>query len=305
MIFWIFLFLLGKILESVLGLNVASKKSDVGKYFKKVQGAVEGIKRGLNKIVAEMKEEKNPNAAGVESEVKKLVSEALDKIIDGAKTVGEAIGTVGSDLLGNFASQGSGGVLGTEVEKLVKGIKDIVDIVLKEGKHDAGNDKKASDGSTSRTANGGTDEAGKLFGTTSNSGVGAAAGDAKKVATDASKAVGAVTGADILQAIVKSGDAAAAGAKDATVAGAIALRAIVKDGKFPGVTATAAADNLDYTAVVKGAAVSAVSKALDALTIAIRKTIDEGLKKVKEAIKINANDTPLASENSGSGAQNQ
>ncbi|AHH07222.1 Variable outer membrane protein (plasmid) [Borrelia crocidurae DOU] len=70
-------------------------------------------------------------------------------------------------------------------------------------------------------------------------------------------------------------------------------------------TATAAADNLDYTAVVKGAAVSAVSKALDALTIATRKTIDEGLKKVKEAIKINANDTPLASENSGSGGQNQ
>ncbi|AHH07223.1 Variable outer membrane protein (plasmid) [Borrelia crocidurae DOU] len=147
MIFWIFLFLLGKMLESVLGLNVESKKSDVGKYFKAVQETVQGTKDKLEKIVAEMKEEKNPNAAGVESEVKKLVNEALDKIIDGAKTVGEAIGTVGSDLLGNFASQGSGGVLGTEVEKLVKGIKDIVDIVLKEGKHDAGNDKKASDGS--------------------------------------------------------------------------------------------------------------------------------------------------------------
>ncbi|AHH13349.1 Variable outer membrane protein (plasmid) [Borrelia hermsii YBT] len=29
---------------------------------------------------------------------------------------------------------------------------------------DVGNDKKASDGSTARTVNGGTDEAGKLFG---------------------------------------------------------------------------------------------------------------------------------------------
>ncbi|WP_200861717.1 variable large family protein, partial [Borrelia persica] len=34
-------------------------------------------------------------------------------------------------------------------------------------------------------------------------------------------------------------------------------------------------------------------KALDTLTVAIRKTVDAGLKTVKEAIKINANDTPV------------
>ncbi|AFI32054.1 hypothetical protein Q7M_1298 (plasmid) [Borrelia crocidurae str. Achema] len=51
-----------------------------------MQGTVEGIKRGLNKIVAEMKEEKNANVGGVESEVKKFVSEMIDKIIEGAKT---------------------------------------------------------------------------------------------------------------------------------------------------------------------------------------------------------------------------
>ncbi|AHH13177.1 Variable outer membrane protein (plasmid) [Borrelia hermsii YBT] len=41
--------------------------------------------------------------------------------------------------------------------------------------------------------------------------------------------------------------------KDATIAGAIALRAIAKDGKFPGVIVTAV-DNPDYAAAVKGAA---------------------------------------------------
>ncbi|AFI32166.1 Borrelia lipoprotein-containing protein (plasmid) [Borrelia crocidurae str. Achema] len=43
--------------------------------------------------------------------------------------------------------------------------------------------------------------------------------------------------------------------------------------------------------IIKGIATSAVTKALDTLTIAIRKTIDLGFKKVKETIKINANDS--------------
>ncbi|AHH07519.1 Variable outer membrane protein, partial (plasmid) [Borrelia crocidurae DOU] len=130
----------GDIVGSVLGLNLESKKSDVGKYFKTVQSTVEGIKSGLNKIVAEMKEGKNPNAEGVESEVKKLVSEILDKIIAGAKTASEAIGIAGDELLGNVATAGAGGgagVAGTGVDELVRGIKSIVEVVLKDaGKHD-------------------------------------------------------------------------------------------------------------------------------------------------------------------------
>ncbi|ETZ17109.1 Variable outer membrane protein, partial [Borrelia duttonii CR2A] len=53
-----------------------------------------------------------------------------------------------------------------------------------------------------------------------------------------------------------------------------------------------------------GAAISAVTKALDTLTIAIRKTIDAGLKEVKAAMKINANDITVASEKGGSSGQN-
>ncbi|ETZ17331.1 Variable outer membrane protein [Borrelia duttonii CR2A] len=298
----------GDMVGSVLGLNVNSKKSDVGKYFKTVQGTVEGIKSGLNKIVAEMKEEKNPNAESTESVVKKLVSETLDKIIEGAKTASGAIGTEGTELIGNVAAAASGGVVG-DVDKLINGIKGIVDVVLKEGNPEAGTEKKALDGQTDRTGgNAADDEAGKLFNGTN---AGAAGTNAKKSAADAAKAVGAVTGADILQAMIKVGGGAYKLAnakdddkpstkKDAIIAGAIALRAMAKGGKFAG-----QANAEDAIVVVKDAAISAVTKALDILTVAIRRSIDIGLKSVKESMKINTNDTPVSSENSGSGGQNK
>ncbi len=67
-----------------------------------------------------MKSEGNPNAGGVESAVKKIVSETLDKIIEGAKTVSEAIGDA-SEPIGNVAAASSGGTVG-DVDKLVQGI---------------------------------------------------------------------------------------------------------------------------------------------------------------------------------------
>ncbi|UPA10079.1 variable large family protein (plasmid) [Borrelia nietonii YOR] len=51
---------------------------------------------------------------------------------------------------------------------------------------------------------------------------------------------------------------------------------------------------------IKGAATSAATKALDTLTIAIRNTINAGLKTVKDAMKINPNDTPISPEQSTS-----
>ncbi|AFI31974.1 Vlp protein, gamma subfamily (plasmid) [Borrelia crocidurae str. Achema] len=294
----------GEMVGSVLGLNVESKKSDVGNYFKKVQETVQGIKDGLNKIVAEMKEEKNPNAEAIESAVKKLLSETLDKIIGGAKAANEAIGDA-SELIGNVAADNAGGTAG-DVTRLIEGVKNIIEVVLgKEGNPEAGTDKKADDLGARTANNAGDGEAGKLF-------VNAAiANDPKKSAADAAKAVGAVTGADILQAMIKdkaktlantsAAQAVHGDAKDGTIAGAIALRAMAKDGKFAGPNAATA----EYAPAVKGAAVSAVAKALDTLTIAIRSTIDEGLKNIKEAMKINTNTIPMASGNSGSGGQKQ
>ncbi|WP_038358650.1 variable large family protein [Borrelia hispanica] len=293
----------GEMVGSVLGLNLESKKSDVGKYFKTVQGTVQGIKDGLDKIVSEMKKEKNPNAEATESAVKTLVENTLDKIIAGAKEASEAIGDA-SEPIGNVAGQNGGGTVG-DIDSLVKGIKGIVEVVLGDkGNAGAGDDKKAEDGNTVRDDN----AAGILF---ANNNAGASAA-AKKSATDASKAVGAVTGADILKVVVKdSGNAvilakhnvangnAGNGKTDAVIAGGIALRAMAKGGKF------ANSSDADVSVAVKGAAVSAVVKALDTLTIAIRKTMDLGLKSVKEAMKTNTNATSVASENSNSGGQNQ
>ncbi|WP_404801588.1 variable large family protein [Borrelia duttonii] len=205
----------GEMVGSVLGLSVESKKSDVGKYFKSIQETIEGVKIGLNKIVAEMKEEKNPNAEGVESAVKKLVSETLDKIIEGAKTASEAIDVKGDELLGNVGAVGAAAGSEGEVENLIKGIRSIIGVALKKGKHDAGDANKAEDGSTARTA-AGNGEAGKLFNA-------ANAGDA-------------------------------ANSKDGTIAGAIALRAMAKGGKFAGPSEAAA----EYNTGVKNTVVSAV-----------------------------------------------
>ncbi len=287
-----------------------SKKSDVGKYFKTVQGTVEGIKSGLNKIVAEMKAEKNPNAEATESAVKTLVESKLDKIIEGAKIVSETIGSDATAPIGNVANAKVAGAIGIGIDNLVKGIRAIVDVVLGDkGNAEAGDAKKAET-LANRAAN---DGAGKLFGNSGDQGAIDSTDNAKKAAADAAKAVGAVIGADILQSIVKKdGDAvklatnspiantAVNAPKDGTVAGAIALRAMAKGGKF------ANGENADDAKkAVEDAAISAVTKALDTLTIAIRDTIDAGLKAVKEAMKITTNDIPVASENSGSGGQNK
>ncbi|WP_432612707.1 variable large family protein [Borrelia turicatae] len=300
---------LSDMLGGVLGFNTNTKKSDVADYFKTVQDTVSSTKTALEKIVADMKSENNPNVEATDIAVKALITNTLDKIINGAKTVSEAIGA-DNNPIANIASTNAAGVAGSDVEGLVKGIKGIVDVVLgaKEGNFEAGNDKKAEDGNTSRTAAAGDGEAGKLFA----AGAGAAgdANNSKKVAADAAKAVGAVTGADILKAMIKdNGDAAklatsqnaGAAPKDATIAGAIALRVMAKDGKFAGPSAQAD----DAVTAVKGAAISAVTKALDTLTIAIRNTIDVGLKTVKDAMNINPTDTLVTTDNTTSEAKNQ
>ncbi|ETZ17333.1 Variable outer membrane protein [Borrelia duttonii CR2A] len=125
-------------------------------------------------------------------------------------------------------------------------------------------------------------------------------------AAKASASIGAVSGADVLQAIAKSSGTAdnnknikevkyAAGIaaakavndkkeikdpakKDAVIAAVIALRAMAKDGKF------AAKGDEKSANAVNGAVASAVNKMLSTLTIAIRNRVDEGLKGISEIL---------------------
>ncbi len=71
------------------------------------------------------------------------------------------------------------------------------------------------------------------------------------------------------------------------------MRAMAKRGKF------ANANDSDagvIASTIKGAAVSAVTKVLETLTVAIRNIVDSELKMVKEAMKMNTNDTPVISD---------
>ncbi|AHH11333.1 variable large family protein (plasmid) [Borrelia coriaceae] len=224
----------GDSIGSVLNFDAKiAKKSDVGKYFKKVQDAVQGTKDKLEKLVADMKTQGNSNASAVETAVNDLIGKKLSKIIEGATIVSEALKDVGDAPLGDVgtAQSAPAGAKG-DVENLINGIKSIVEVVLKsdEGKHDAGDIKgPVPDAGTAGSArNGGNGEAGKLFGTAAGAN-----------ASDAVKAVSAVTSADILQAISKGvaatlakdiSGSASNGKKDAEVAGGIALRSLVKGG---------------------------------------------------------------------------
>ncbi|WP_038365184.1 variable large family protein, partial [Borrelia coriaceae] len=293
----------GEMTGTVLGFNTETKKSDVAAYFKKIHDTVQGTKDKLNTIVENMKREGNHNAAATETAVTTL-SEKLTKIIQGAKTASDALKDVpASEPIANVAAKTKGGDAGSEVASLVKGIKSIVDVVLENvGNHEAGTDKKASDLSARKGGSIQTNgEAGNLFASSASSGVGTSDTHAKGAAADVLKAVGAVTGADILKAIVTNGEATAtkaaeANATDATIAGAIALRAMTKSGKFPGVNTGVTTAETDYTAGVRVSVISAVTKALNTLTVAMKNTIDAGLKAVKEAMKINPNDNPVAFE---------
>nr|BAC22683.1 vmpR [Borrelia duttonii] len=177
----------------------------------------------------------------------------------------------------------------TSVNALVKGIKEIVGVVLKK---DEGNPE------ATKTKDDQQKTIGNLF-EKKESGT-----DAEAAAASAS--IGVVSGADILQAIAKSSetadnnknieeatDSASIAAakkednkkeikdnakKDAIIAGGIALRGMGKKGKF-------AAKGEDKAAnAVNGAVASAVNKVLSTLIVAIRNRVDEGLKEINKVL---------------------
>ncbi|BDU63439.1 variable large protein (plasmid) [Candidatus Borrelia fainii] len=288
------------VFAKTLGFKAETKKNDIGVYFTKIAETMTSVKDKLQKEVAT-----NENDLKVKSAVDTL-TEKLDKIKEGAETAASGAatgGVVGEIVKSNAAGNGPDA---ESIKSFVNGIKTIVGIVLKDG-----------DGQADKTTSVDEDKKniGKLFGA-QNSGNDKGAED-KHVAA-ASASIGAVTGADILQAIAaananakdgKVSDAKDAAAlalakgtanenedqlgdsakKDAIIAGAIALRAMAKDGKFI-VKDTAA--NKTEAESAKGVAASTVEKTLNTLTIAIRKTIDSGLNSINDALATKGATTP-------------
>ncbi|WLN24662.1 variable large family protein [Borreliella bavariensis] len=215
--------------------------------------------------------------AVVESAVVKTVGEWLDGLIKAAEGGGKAAADGGGgDKIGNVDAAGAGANANKEsVNGIAGAIKGIVEAAKKvEGVKFEPTDAEAADGD-------GNKKAGKLFGT----GAGATAGDVK----DAAAAVGAVSGEQILNAIVtaagkdgKDGqaagqaknaiEAAIGGAGDADfgdgikkkndqIAAALVLRGVAKDGKFAG----AADETEKVKAVVESAVVKTFGEWLDGL----------------------------------------
>ncbi|UPA17528.1 variable large family protein (plasmid) [Borrelia coriaceae] len=272
----------GEMFTDTLGIRADTTKSDIGKYFTKFAYTINKTKEKLNDIVAE-----NGNYPKVKEEVEKFIKETLDKISEGAKEA--AKGATGAGAIGN-AKQGQNAAPAKvdSVNSLIKGIKAIVEVVSK-GQGDA---------EVSKINNNQQKIIGKLLGVNASDGT-------EQQAAAASASIGAVTGTDILKAISKSGIAtnkaitsvtnaaeiAVANAAseefssslkdDAVIAAGIALRAMAENGTFVGNNTNSDSKNVN---AVNGVVANAVTKVLSTLTIAIRNTVDVGLKEISKVL---------------------
>ncbi|ANF34565.1 Variable large protein 15/16 (plasmid) [Borrelia turicatae] len=274
---------LSDMITGAFGIKAETKKSDIGQYFTDIANTMNTVKAKLNDVVA-----KNGNYPKVKSVVDTFITETLDKIAEGAKTA--AKGATGDAAIGGAtAGQIAVPAKFESVNALVKGIKTMVGVVLK-------NDEGSAE--ATKTAEAEKKSIGKLLGKKDDA--------TEAVAAAATASIGAITGADILKAIAKSVEAAnndvgietaknaaeiaaakkedtkelnaAESQKDAVIAAGIALRAMAKDGKF------AANDGEKSAHAVNGAAASAVGKTLSTLIIAIRNTVDSGLKTINAVL---------------------
>ncbi|UPA19340.1 variable large family protein [Borrelia puertoricensis] len=281
---------LSDMVAGAFGIKADTKKSDIGNYFTSIETTMTSVKKKLQEEVA-----KNGNYLKIKEVVDTFITDTLDKIAKGAKTASG--GATGGDAIGNAVkNEDAVAADATSVNALVKGIKQMIEVVLKKDEGNAEVDATKAENKK---------DVGKLFTATTDG------NRADNTAAQAAAAsIGAVTGADILQAIVKSTenpnsdstegiekakDAAeiaiapvvndkkeikeAEAKKDAVISAAIALRAMAKGGKF-------SIKNNENEAVttVNSAAASAVNKTLSTLIIAIRNTVDSGLKSISATL---------------------
>ncbi len=267
-------------IEAAIGAGAAAEfgtdNDKIGKKNDQIAAAL--VLRGVAKSgkFAGANNETEEVKAVVESAVVKTVGEWLDELIKAADGGGKAAADGGGDKIGNVAAGGGGAKAdATSVNGIAGAIKGIVEAAKKvEGVKFA----------PTATAEADNKKAGKLFGTNA----GAHAEDVNKAAA----AVGAVSGEQILNAIVTAagqagqagqaagdaknaieaaigGDAAAdfgndndkIGKKNDQIAAALVLRGVAKSGKFAG----AANNAKEVKAVVESAVVKTVGEWLDGL----------------------------------------
>ncbi len=302
----------GGLIADAFGLKADPKKSEVKDYFntvaKKLEETVSSLSKlpkdnkdgGAEKVLKGVGEAGAGAGADVGSSIEKAIGEIskqLSEMVKAAKGIaGAADGAEKIGDVGGANHQGAGGEQDS-VNGIADGMKAIVDA--------AGGVEKVLKGVGEAGAGAANNDAGKLF-AGSDGDAGAAEADVGKAVA----AVNAVSGEQILKAIVDAaggadkGGAAAntaknpiaaaigtngAGAafaddgmqnKNDKIAAAIVLRGMAKGGKF-----SLAAQNDAHKAGVKSAAQSGTAKTVNALTSIIQKAAEEGLKKVADAVK--------------------
>ncbi len=305
----------GGLVAEAFGFKSDPKKSDVKTYFTTVAAKLEKTKTDLNSLPKEKSDISSttgkPDSTGsvgtaVEGAIKE-VSELLDKLVKAVKTAEGA--SSGTAAIGEVVADNSAAKAADEasVTGIAKGIKEIVEA--------AGGSEKLKAVAAAKEGN---EKAGKLFGK-----AGANAHGDSEAASKAAGAVSAVSGEQILSAIVKAAGEAADAAdqdgkkpadatnpiaaaigkgdgdadfgkdgmkKDDQIAAAIALRGMAKDGKF----AVKKDEKGKAEGAIKGAAESAVRKVLGAITGLIGDAVSSGLRKVGDSVKAASKETPPA-----------
>ncbi|AHH13137.1 Variable major outer membrane lipoprotein (plasmid) [Borrelia hermsii YBT] len=282
-----------ELVSDTLGFTVTkdTKKSDVGDHFI-------ALGKKLGEVSKELEEVAKKSETDVDQDglLNKVIKEAVDASKTTLSTLKEHLeslkGIGDDDKVGEATSNQNGVAASTdELKGAFKALKGIVDTAGKEGV------AKPKAGDTAvKIGNADNKDGAKVLAAAANAG--AAVGD------KAAAIVSAVSGEEMLASIVASqeGDADAALAADATaqtsalkfargggnagqlakeaakaaaVAGGIALRSLVKDGKL-------AANNNDDDKVVQAVGVTAVNKLLVAVEGIIKKTVKNVLEKAKE-----------------------
>ncbi len=307
----------GGLVAEAFGFKSDPKKSDVKTYFTTVAAKLEKTKTDLNSLPKEKSDISSttgkPDSTGsvgtaVEGAIKE-VSELLDKLVKAVKTAEGA--SSGTAAIGEVVDNDGDAEAADKdsVKGIAKGIKEIVEA--------AGGSEKLKAVAAAKGEN--NKKAGKLFG---KAGANANNAGDSEAASKAAGAVSAVSGEQILSAIVTAAGAAeqdgkkpadatnpiaaAIGNKDADdgaefnkegmkkddqIAAAIALRGMAKDGKF---AVKDGGEKEKAEGAIKGAAESAVRKVLGAITGLIGDAVGTGLRKVGDSVKAASKETPPA-----------
>ncbi|WP_148264270.1 variable large family protein, partial [Borrelia crocidurae] len=284
----------GSAIGDVLGFNVVKvgdKKSKVGEHFKKVGEGLATTKNKLKELSSEISGAKNVEGSTIKviEDAIKGASDVFEQLIVATNKLADVSREAGDTNIGDSANATPGAADKAGVEVIIAEVKSIIGAAEKAGiKIDAGN----AGGQV--TAANATDAPAVLGGHNGN----ATEGAGPKLAAEVSKAdpwamidkiknakasaPAAFAGNDNEVGVLAASNANAAavnnGAKtNADLAAAVALKAMIKGGKFSAVQ--------NDSEAIKAAAASAVNKVLGILDVIIRKTVISNLDKIREAIK--------------------